>query len=764
MSDVILAKAPQLRRVELSWQLARGRVAADDGAAQWIPAVVPGAVQLDWARAHNLPDFHVGDNVRQWQGLDESHWTYRAALPELPPLATGERLFLVLEGVDYECEVSLSGERLHHHRGLQTPIRLDVTDKVRAGAVASVHIFPAPKSRPTPVHRSQADDSCKPPVAYGWDFHPRLIPLGLWREAYLEARPARHFASHPEINYTLDEACTRATGRLEVALAGGGAGAAVLRWRLRAPDGGEVLTEEKKVAAGEATAAIPFAIDVPAEALWWPHDQGRPALYTSEVELVSPDGAVFERVERRVGLRRVRLVMAPGEWDTPAVFPKSRSRPPITLEINGRPIFAKGSNWVGPDVFPGRVTAERYDALLELARASHLNILRVWGGATAPHDRFYERCDELGLMVWQEFPLACNLYPDDADFLEVLDGESRSLIARLRGFASVVLWCGGNELFNAWSKMTDQSLALRLLNRNCYELDPRRPFLPTAPIDGMGHGHYVFRDATTGEEAWAMMQRSNCTAYSEFGCPGPAPVAVLRRIIAEEDLWPPRRGTAWETHHAFGSWQADSWLHLATIERYFGPSDSLEQLVERGQLLQAAGFQGMFEEARRQKPTASMALNWCLNEPWPCAANNSLVAWPCEPKPALALVAEACRPTLASARIRKFAWAAGECFDPEIWLLHDAPAREAGVEVEVWLELGAERHRLLTWSTGEIEAGTNRRGPRAQFTLPELTVERFGLRLVVPGRPEWSSHYTLLQARPAQAPGAVEHVAGALNV
>ncbi|HWL14887.1 MAG TPA: hypothetical protein VNR00_04720, partial [Opitutus sp.] len=413
---------------------------------------------------------------------------------------------------------------------------------------------------------------------------------------------------------------------------------------------------------------------------------------------------------------------------------------------------------------PARVTAERYDALLELARASHFNLLRVWGGATAPHDRFYERCDELGLMVWQEFPLACNLYPDDAEYLAVLDQESRSLIARLKDHASLVLWCGGNELFNAWSKMTDQSLPLRLLNRNCYELDPCRPFLPTAPIDGMGHGHYVFRDAATGEEAWALMQRSHCTAYSEFGCPGPAPAAVLRKIIPEDELWPPRRGTAWETHQAFGAWQVESWLHLATIERYFGPCASLEELVERGQLLQSAGFQGMFEEARRQKPTASMALNWCLTEPWPCAANNSLIAWPCEPKPALAGVAEACRPTLASARIRQFAWAAGECFDPEIWLLNDAPVGHAAVEVVVWLELDGARRELLTWSTGEIAPGANRRGPRAQFTLPELNDERFTLRLEVRGRPEWSSQYTLLKVRAWQAPAAAEHVAGALNV
>lgn len=759
-----LPAAATRRRTPLSWQLARGTATSESGAEAWIPATVPGAVQLDWARAQGLPDFHFGDHVRQWQGLDEYAWTYRAELPGMPALGAGERLFLVLEGVDYACEVWLGAEQWHRQSGLQTPIHLDLTGRARAGDALRVRVLPAPKSRHAPLDRSQADHSCKPAVAYGWDFHPRLIPLGLWRDAYLEVRSGLHFAAPPDVSYALDESCTRATGQLDVQLSGATVTGASLCWRLLAPGGEEVFSQQIVIAAGATRLAIPFSITLPAEALWWPHDQGTPALHTSEAALVAADGAVLDRAVRRIGLRRVRLVMAPGEWDLPAVFPKSRSRPPLTLEINGRTVFAKGSNWVSPDVFPARVTQERYEQLLGLARASHFNILRVWGGATAPHDCFYERCDELGIMVWQEFPLACNLYPDDAEYLAELDGESRSLIGRLRGFAALVLWCGGNELFNAWSRMTDESLPLRLLNRNCFELDPGRPFLPTAPIEGMGHGHYLFWDAATGEEAWAAMQRSTCTAYSEFGCPGPASLAALARMIPEGERWPPRPGTAWETHHAFAMWRSDSWLHRAIIERYFGPCASLEELVERGQLLQGAGFQGLFEEARRQKPTTSMALNWCLNEPWPCAANNSLVAWPDEPKPALARVADACRPTLASARLRKFAWAPGEGFDPELWLLHDAPTSLHSLEITAWLEYDGRQECLLTWTTEPIRPNANCRGPRASMTLPNLQGARFALRLEVAGRPELGSHYLLVKARAVAEAAPIQHIAGALNV
>ncbi len=733
----------------LNWQLGRHAAAAVEPDV-WVAAQVPGAVQLDWGHAHGFPDFTIGGAVqREWADLDESWWTYRARIETPPAREDGARLFLVVEGVDYAGEVFLDGQSLGAIEGLQTRLEFDVTDALRAGSEIRVRVAPAPKSQAEPKDRNQANRSCKPAVSYGWDFHPRLVPLGLWRDAYLETRARVHFSSRPTLSYRLNETCSEASGGVDISLKGAASTDLRLRWTFLAPDGAVVRNEEHALDANDRAATFEFVLPMPE--LWWPHDQGRPALYRSRVELCDAAGAVLDAAEERVGFRRVRLVMAPEQWKEPQAFPKSRSLPPMTLEVNGRAFFAKGSNWVCPDVFPGSLTPARYAEQLALVRESNLNLLRLWGGATTPHDTFYERCDELGIMVWQEFPLACNAYPDDAAYLAVLDRDSRSLVARLRGHACVVLWCGGNELFNVWSGMTDQSLALRLLNRNCFELDPTRPFLATSPVEGVGHGHYVFRDPISGDEAWAFFQRARCTAYPEFGCPGPASVATLRRILPPEELWPPRPGTAWETHHAFGAWLPQSHLYLAEIEHYFGPAASLEAMVERGQLLQAIGLQGLFEEARRQKPVASMALNWCFNEPWPCAANMSLVGWPCEPKPALRAVAAACRPTLASARIRKFSWAPGEAFEAELWLLHDAPVSHDRVEVAAWLTLGDARCELGTWIAEAAGPGVNVAGPRLSVVLPDFVEARFTLHLAVADRPEWSSDYTLLRARPDTA-------------
>jgi len=448
-------------------------------------------------------------------------------------------------------------------------------------------------------------------------------------------------------------------------------------------------------------------------------------------------------LRRRIGFRRVRLVMHPGAWEGVVVFPKSRENPPVTLELNGRQIFLKGSNWVGPDIFYGRVDGETYRPLLGLARGAHFNLLRCWGGAPAPKEEFFELCDALGLLVWQEFPLACNCYPDDPGYLDLLDRESRSLLRRVRQHPCLGLWVGGNELFNSWSRMTDQSLPLRLLNKNCFELDLRTPFLPTAPVEGMGHGDYRFQH--NGRDVFELFQSAHCTAYSEFGCSSVSPVEYLKTFIPPGELWPARPGTSWEIHHGLGAWEADAttWLCAATLEHFFGPLGTLEDAVAKSSWLQCEGYKSIFEEARRQKPRCSMALNWCFNEPWPTAANNSIVNYPARPKPAYYCVQAACRSVLASARIPRFQWGHGEEFSAELWILNDGPgAREAG-KLRAELVAGGKRVALGEW---EFPAGApfqNTKGPTVRAALPDAAGGDFLLELSVAPNASWSSSYRL---------------------
>ena len=726
-------------QTQLNWQLGFTRD-PQQPPAEFIPATVPGAVQLDWARAHHWPQPEYDPDLSKYAWMEDVYWLYKAEL--VFELGVGERIFFVCKGVDYQFEIRLNGETLHEQEGMFTPVELDLTDKAKPGDTLEVLVFPAPKSCETPVDRTQANQSCKPAVAYGWDFHPRLIPLGIWDEAFLEERPSAGIARSSfryELNYELNEDLSSAEIRHFFGLFGSQDDFQI-RWRLFAPDGSLTIEQmyEHRVfgGIGEATLKNP--------ALWWPSGQGLQNLYTSITDLLRPDGSICHSKSQKIGFRRTRLVMHPTQWQEKAVqqFPKGRHTSPITLEINGRRIFAKGSNWVTPSMFPGTLTEKQYREHLQMMKAANMNIVRCWGGANVQKESFFEICDELGLMVWQEFPLACNRYESTSAYLQVLTQEAGNIVRRLMQHPCVILWCGGNELFNNWSKMTDQDLALRTLNSVCFSVDPNTPFLMTSPAMGMAHGGYFFR-RSDGAEVYQYFANSSATAYTEFGVTAPASADTLRKIIPADELWPPKPGTQWETRHAFKAWEPNSWLDLHTIREYFGEPKDLEQLVEWAQWLQCEGYKAIFEEARRQKPTCSMALNWCLNEPWPAAANNSLISWPNEPKPALASVGQSCRPVLASARIPKFRWRAGETFSCDMYLLNDSQQIAYG-DIEALLTVGGQVISLGTWENARAEVNQNAIGPTLRAVLPQAGAGPMRLAVRVEDKPEWDSEYILL--------------------
>lgn len=721
-------------RKELKWTVGYTK-SLNEQPEKRVYAEVPGAVQLDWARAEGWESYTYNDNYKQYLWMEDVYWSYLTRI-ELPSMDEDERIYFVSKGIDYEFMLKLNGEIIHEQEGMFTPVRIDITDKVYGGEEIELIIYPAPKREGAPVSRTQADQCCKPAVSYGWDWHPRLIPLGIWDETYLEVKKKSHIESN-EVFYELKEDLRSVELSLNVQLSQ--VSNESIKWNIFDKSGDLVSCISKECSSKEV--ALSFEIENPE--LWWPNGQGKPVLYSSEVQLLDENNKLLDSKSKKIGFRRARLVMHPGGWKEPSYFPKGRSNPPITMEINGREIFCKGTNWVNPEIFPGIITKDTYRPLINLAKEANMNIFRVWGGGIINKESFFELCDEMGMMVWQEFPLACNNYLGTPQYLKILDQESRSIIKRLRSHPSLVMWCGGNELFNAWSKMTDQSLALRLLNRNCYDLNPETPFIMTSPIMGMAHGNYLFR-YLDGREVFQVMPQAQNTAYTEFGCAGLSCVDTLKSIIPEEELFPPRPSTAWETHHAFKAWTETAWLSPETIEYYFGVSRSLEELVERGQLLQSEGYKCIFEEARRQKPVCSMALNWCYNEPWPTAVNNSLVEWPAKPKPAYYAVKNSCRPVLASARIAKFKWEEGDVFNPELWILNDLQESVAGSKIEAYLRINDEEIFLLGWEYAELSANMNLAGPIIRYVLPNFATDRITLVLKVPDYPEMNSEYTLL--------------------
>jgi beta-mannosidase len=731
-----------------TWQLGAHKE-PHDAPSEWVPATVPGAVQLDWGLAHDYPDYTFSDHYKKYIWMEDSFWTYRTQL-NFPLLKANQRLFFVCGGVDYQFDIGLGDQVIHQQEGMFTPVEIELTTLAKPGDTLWICVHPIPKSfLPDPEindrgrQRGQANRSVKPAVSYGWDFHPRLVPLGIWKDTFLEIRPATYLKS-ATLDYRLSDNFDKADLSIRATVDGDPADA-TLAWELIDPDGNTALKHTIPAESGHSTLTI--TLDHPQ--LWWPHDQGQPSLYTSKVTLLDKNNQSVDTRQQRMGFRRVRLVNNEGTWEQPSIFPKSRSLPPSTFEINGRRIFAKGANWVSPQIFPGLLNRETYLTQLSLAKQANLNLLRCWGGAPVMKDDFFAIADELGIMLWQEFPLACNLYPDDPEYLRILDQESKSIITSLKHHPSIVLWCGGNELFNDWSRMTEQSLPLRLLDSNCFQLDPLRPYMHTSPLEGSAHGPYHFIDWSTNLESLSIYQDSDYIAYNEISLgAGLRPLELLKKFIPENELFPLTPSPAWVAHKAINP--NGSRLHLApsNIEHYFGESTSIEQLIERSQFLMNEGLRGALEEIRRKKMRTSMALIWCFNEPWPNAAGcGNIVTWYNTPMPAHHYTGLAFRPVLASARIRKIDWSPDEEMTPQLWMLSDANTAIPAGRIEAWLKIGEQETFISEWQHPELAPATNCSGPKLQVKLPPQLPERFSLVIKVPDHPEYGSTYTLLKKR-----------------
>lgn len=726
---------------QLKWQIGYHKSQAEKP-LKWINSTVPGAVQLDVMVGENYKQpYWYANNFEQFTWMESWFFTYKTSFSK-PALSEGQKVFFHSKGIDYQFVISLNGEKLLEQEGMFKYVDLDITSKLKDQNELTITIMPVPTvagSRNTIWHyRDNARMSAKPAVSYGWDWHPRLITRGIWDETYLDIRNAS-FLKSATVDYELDESLTAVKVNIDVDIENSNGNS--YAWTLKDDKGMEVVSQKGNLVAN----FLILSEDLKNIKLWWPNGYGKQTLYSSTFELLDKSGKVIDKKESKVGFRKIKVVMSEGSWDEPKMFPKTRSVAPASFDVNNKRIFAKGSNWVHPEIFMGLATRKTYETQIKLAKEANFNMFRVWGGGVTNKESFFDLCDEYGILVWQEFPLACNNYPDDPKYLAVLEQEARAIIQRVKPHASIALWCGGNELFNDWSGMTEQSLPLRLLNKLCYELDPQTPFIYTSPLFGMGHGHYVMYEQANGGEVFQWMPKSKNTAYTEFGVPGAANLDVIKSMMPANELFPPKLKTSWESHHAFFVWGQHRWLELPFLTEYFGEIKSLEDLVAYSQLTQCEGYKCVFEEARRQKPYCGMAINWCYQEPWPCAANNSLINYPSKPKPAFYHVAKSLRPVLASARIPKFRFDEGEIFSCDLFMLNDTHEKLANAQVTAKLVYDDVKEvTILKWDFPGSDENKNYAGPTARIPLPKMKNNLFKLVIEVAGKPEFKSEYTLI--------------------
>ncbi|MHB0879237.1 MAG: glycoside hydrolase family 2 protein, partial [Anaerolineae bacterium] len=419
-----------------------------DGSYQ---ATVPGDVHLDLARAGVIPEPLFGSNAEECRWMEDKDWWYSTefALSDdfLPTSAGSGRVQLSFEGLDTLADIWLNGTYVDSTRNAFIAHSLDVTGLVRPGSnLLVVRLDTGLRWACTqecdryrwPGDATMAERIWLRRAQYtgGWDWGPRLLTAGIWRpvalrtderlalrDVHLITERADDDWAAIRVQYEIDNLSEEdVDATIDLAFGGEGGG--------------------RKQLAATLVPGYNLVVDsfhLASPRLWWPNGIGEPYLYQVEAT-VSADGTAYDATTFRYGIRLIELIQQPLAGDEGQSF---------ALAVNGRRIYCKGADWVPADSIPANVTAAKYRALVQEAAGANFNMLRVWGGGVYEDDAWWDACDELGILVWQDFMFACSAIPDDVPaFAEQIDREGRFVVRRLRNRASLALWCGNNE--NQW--------------------------------------------------------------------------------------------------------------------------------------------------------------------------------------------------------------------------------------------------------------------------------------------------------------------------
>ena len=585
-----------------------------------LPATVPGCVHTDLLAENLIPDPYYGENELAVQWIGENDWRYRRTFEVSAELLAQERLELICEGLDTVATVDLNGQVVGKTEDMHLSYRFDVKPYVREGENDLSITFRSALAYareqverlghlPNSAYHHPFNFIRKMACNFGWDWGPTLVTAGIWQPIYLEAWAGARIASVRPLVMAANE--SEATVTVKVELDGETAGLG-LHLSLKNPAGDVVATSNQDQTT----------LTIPDPELWWPRGYGEQPLYTLQVEL-KKGGRVFETWQHHIGLRKVRL-------DTEVDDIGSK----FVLEINGKAVFCKGANWIPDDCFVTRVTPERYRTRILQACDANMNMLRVWGGGIYEQAAFYETCDELGVLVWQDFPFACALYPEEEPFGSLVEAEARQHITRLAKHPSLVLWNGTNENLwgvqewerdgKTWLEWTQgrtwgAGFYFGLLPKLVAELDPSRPYTPGSPFSGSlelptGNDSY---GTTHIWDVWNALDYTHYRSYiprfaSEFGFQAPPNFATLEASIPEEERY---ETSAAMLHHQKADDGNDKLAR--SLKRHFPIPETLDDWHFLTQLNQVRALKLGVEWFRAHSGRCMGTLYWQLNDCWP---------------------------------------------------------------------------------------------------------------------------------------------------
>lgn len=608
--------APVRTELHAGWTLrAAGGPAPAPIAGAVVPAAVPGCVHTDLLAAGLIPDPFLDDHEVLLAWIGRVDWTFSTTFDWRPD--GHARHDLVFDGLDTVARVTLNGRVVLESANQHRSYRIDVRDELVEGANALEVAFRAPVpyanaqslalgARPRP-HPLPYEAIRKSACNFGWDWGIATGTSGIWRPVRLESWSVARIAE-----VRLSAAPTDGGGRLD---------AEVVVERADGP--APALSVAVEVGGHRAEVDVPtgvdrarVGVDVPGAERWWPVGHGAQPLYAASVTLRDASGEA-DAATRRVGFRSVR-------WDTEP----DAAGTPFALHVNDRPVFVKGANWIPDDALPVRVDRARYERRLRQAVAANLNLIRVWGGGIYESDDFYDLCDELGLLTWQDFLFACAAYPEEEPLRGEVEAEAREQVVRLSSHPSLVLLNGNNE--NLWgyedwgwkAALDGRSWGayyyFDLFPRLIAELAPTVPYSAGSPFSPGGqhpndeqHGSIHLWEQWNRRD-WLTYREHTPRFVAEFGWQGPPAWSTLVRSVSDDPLTPESPGMI--VHQK--AMEGNAKLTRGLVPHFRVPAD-METWHWAMQLNQANAVRFALDHFRSWAPHTMGAVVWQLNDCWP---------------------------------------------------------------------------------------------------------------------------------------------------
>ena len=615
---------------------------------QWLPAIVPGQVHTDLFRNKQIENPFFGINEKKLQWIGEKDWEYKRTFTCDKAILQASNAELVMEGIDTYADVYINDVLATKCDNMFRTWRVNIKPYLKEGEntlyvrFTSVFKVDMPKYLDAPFklqawpNNDQNDViwlslyARKAGYNYGWDWGPRLITSGIWRDIYIEAWNDIKVDAAQVVTAQLSGKQAYMESNCNL-VSDGNKQAIVEIWN----QGKLMASKEVSLIKGENLVEMSFNLKNPQ--LWWSNGLGKQPMYDFDFK-VKADGKDLASKSIRTAVRTIEIVRD-----------RDKDGQSMYVKLNGKNVFMKGANYIPLDNFPARVADKTYEHIIKSAADANMNMLRIWGGGIYEKDVFYDLCDKYGILVWQDMMFACGMFPADEDYLNNVTQEIKDNIKRLRNHPCIALWNGNNEneiSYYGWGwKGTLSPEHQRIYEANLVKLfhqvipaailsqDKSRYYHPTSPNTGyndigMNMGDVHFWWVWKGGWVEEYLKPENIGRFmSEYGFQSYPEMSTIRKFTHEQDRYIDSEAVLSHQRAKNDNTRDPHFgnkMMMMYMNKYFNVPENFEHFVYVSQLLQGEAVKVAIEAHRRAMPYCMGTLFWQINDCWPAASWSSI--------------------------------------------------------------------------------------------------------------------------------------------